>query len=472
MNRLFFIIFIFLFCLSDFAFCQNNSKEKEFILTTEPDSLSNSLDQDWKEMQEVLAKCAGVYEGANNNVATSGMPDGPLLGNGTIGVVGFSDNDRAGFYITTNDFWTGKHLNVKPLPIGGVNIIASGSSGTGVTQIQNILDAEISTALTYGNIKIKTWVSATSNLFVSEITSESKSPVSVAVETLTNNTNATIYPVNNGIDQKNIGWTSRQTEDVAQADWICRAALATKIIGIDYTTELSENNKTVAKFSLLPNNKVWVITSVVSGKNITDEVELAILAVKDRSKASIETLHTAHLKWWKDYWLKSYVRTYDPLLEQYYFGALYEAACAYREGSICPALFGPWVTTDNPNWDGNYTLSYNHQATVVGFASSNRPELLLPYMQQRYDWAPEGKKRAARGDINFITGNRWGDKFKDGIPGILDPITEGPWGSSADDLYMGMLSGSVWGAIPIMWIATILGIKSICLILLILILKR
>ena len=105
-----------------------------------------------------------------------------------------------------------------------------------------------------------------------------------------------------------------------------------------------------------------------------------------------------------------------------------------------------WVTTDKPNWDGNYTLSYNHQSTVVGFASSNRPELLLPYIRQRYDWEKEGKRRALRGDINFVTGNRWGTKFKDGIPGILDPITQAPWGNSAsEDLYMGMLSGSVWG---------------------------
>ena len=62
------------------------------------------------------------------------------------------------------------------------------------------------------------------------------------------------------------------------------------------------------------------------------------------------------------------------------------------------------------------------------------------------------KRRALRGDINFVTGNRWGTKFKDGIPGILDPITQAPWGNSAsEDLYMGMLSGSVWGAIPLMW---------------------
>lgn len=451
-NRSFFLILTFLFCLSDYTFCQNISKEKEIISSSSlHNSFSKSLDKDWKELQEVLDNCEGEYEGVHNNVATSGLPDGALLGNGNVGIVSAYDNNWSRFYITTTDFWNGKHLYAKPLPIGGVNIIVNGSSGTGVTQIQNILNAEINTTINNGKIKIKSWVSATSNFFISEITSDNKNPVSLSIETWTNNTHTSLYPVHNGIAQPNIGWASRQTQDGANMDWVCRAALATKIIGDKFSTELIDNNKAISKFVLQPDEKVLIVTSIVSGKNITNQVEKSVLKVKEQTKASVGILHKRHLNWWKNYWLKSYVRTYDTLLERYYFGALYEAACAYREGSLCPGLFGPWVTTDSSNWDGNYTLSYNHQSTVVGFASSNRPELLVPYMQQRYDWEAEGKKRAKRGDINFITGDRWGDKFKDGIPGILEPITEGPWGNCAEDLYMGMLSGSVWGSLPIIW---------------------
>ena len=452
MTRSFFLFLTFLFCLSDYSFCQNNFNNKQIISSSVlHNSFSKSIDKDWKEIIEVLSKCKGQYSGINKNISASGLPDGPLLGNGNVGVVSACDNNWIHFYITTTDFWNGKHLYAKPLPIGGVNIIVNGSSGTGVTQIQNILDAEINTTINNGKIKIKSWVSATTNFFISEITSDNKSPVSLSIETWTNNTHTVLYPVHNGIAQNNIGWSSRQTEEGANIDWVCRAAIATKIIGVKYNTALSDNNKTVSKLVIQPDEKILIITSIVSGKNITDQVEKSVMNVKDQTKSSIEALHESHLNWWKSYWLKSYVRTYDTLLERYYFGALYEAACAYREGSICPGLFGPWIVSDSLNWDGNYTLSYNHQATVVGFASSNRSELLFPYMQQRYDWEAEGKKRAKRGDINFIIGNRWGDKFKDGIPGILEPITEGPWGNCAEDLYMGMLSGSVWGSLPIIW---------------------
>ena len=409
-------------------------------------------DDDWTEIQEVLTNCIGIYSGVNNNIATSGMPDGPLLGNGKVGVVGASDNNWARFYITTTNFWTGAHLNAKPLPIGGVDIIATGGSGTGVKQEQDMLNAEIRTHLDYGSLNIRTWVSATSDLVINEIWTSGTDAINISLETWSHITNTALYPVSNGVSGKSIGWASRETQSGKDVDWVCRAALATKVIGADYNISLSGNNKTITTFTLEPGKRIYVITAVHSGKNITDHITESITLAEKQNDNTIGLLHDAHLKWWKNYWLKSFVRTYDTLLEKFYYGALYEAACCYREGSICPGLFGAWVTTDKPNWDGNYTLSYNHQSTVVGFASSNRPELLLPYIQQRYDWEAEGRKRAQRGDINFITGNRWGSKFKDGIFGILEPITQAPWGNSASgDLYMGMLSGAVWAALPITW---------------------
>jgi uncharacterized protein (TIGR02145 family) len=408
--------------------------------------------EDWAWLQKVLTDCVGLYRGVNNNVATSGMPDAPLLGNGCVGVVGSCDMTWGRFYIATTDFWSGAHLNAVPLPIGGVNIIAGGRSGAEVQQEQNMLNAEIITRLSTGPVEMHTWVSATRNLLISEISTTGPKPVDITVETWAHMTNTAKYPVSNGVTGRKTGWVSRETESGKEIDWVCRAALATSIIGTDYTMNMPGKNTATARFILQPGKSVYVVTAVRAGKDITDHIAGSIAEAGEQTEAAISALHKAHVSWWKNYWLKSFVRTYDPQLEQYYYGALYESACAYREGSICPALFGPWVTTDKPNWDGNYTLSYNHQSTVAGFATSNRPELLRPYMQQRFDWEAEGRRRARRGDISFVTGNRWGTKFKDGIPGIFDPITQAPWGNSAsEDLYMGMLSGSVWAAIPILW---------------------
>ena len=410
------------------------------------------VNDDWTEIQSVLADCVGLYAGVNNRVATSGLPDGPLLGNGKVGVVGACDTTWGRFYLTTTDFWSGAHLNAIPLPIGGVDIISGSSSGNGLQQEQNMLNAEILTKLGGGLVNIRTWVSANKNMLISELWTSGTNPLDISAETWVHKTNTEKYPVSNGIYENKIGWVSRETQSGDEIDWVCRAAMATKIVGADYTMATYGNNTAIAKFILKPGKHIFVVTAVHSGKNITDHITESVAEANEQTEKGLDALLNMHNEWWKNYWLKSYVRTYDPQLEKYYFGALYESACCYREGSICGGLFGAWVTTDKPNWDGNYTLSYNHQSTVVGFASSNRPELLLPYIQQRYDWEAEGRRRAERGDINFVTGNRWGDKFKEGIPGILDPITQAPWGNSAsEDLYMGMLSGSVWGAIPIIW---------------------
>lgn len=62
---------------------------------------------DWNEIKNILSDCKGIYSGPNNNIATSGLPDGPLLGNGNVGAVGSCDQNWARFYLTTTDFWTG-----------------------------------------------------------------------------------------------------------------------------------------------------------------------------------------------------------------------------------------------------------------------------------------------------------------------------------------------------------------------------
>ena len=44
------------------------------------------------------------------------------------------------------------------------------------------------------------------------------------------------------------------------------------------------------------------------------------------------------VEWWKDFWLKSYVRLHDEVLEKYYYGALYVLGSAARPGKITPSM--------------------------------------------------------------------------------------------------------------------------------------
>jgi hypothetical protein len=46
-----------------------------FALIIISTSAKAQLNDDWTEIQKVLADCVGIYSGVNNNIVTSGMPD-------------------------------------------------------------------------------------------------------------------------------------------------------------------------------------------------------------------------------------------------------------------------------------------------------------------------------------------------------------------------------------------------------------
>jgi hypothetical protein len=71
--------------------------------------------------------------------------------------------------------------------------------------------------------------------------------------------------------------------------------------------------------------------------------------------------------YWLQYWAKSGLRLpQQPAIEAYWYGANFILACAASERNDVapPGLYGPWVTSDNPSWHGDYTLDYNQEATM------------------------------------------------------------------------------------------------------------
>ena len=75
------------------------------------------------------------------------------------------------------------------------------------------------------------------------------------------------------------------------------------------------------------------------------------------------------------------MRVHDDVLEKYYYGSLYVLGSAARPGKTLPSMWGLWLTNDTPGWGGRHFFNYNAQAPYYGVASSNRPELILPYSE-------------------------------------------------------------------------------------------
>lgn len=88
-------------------------------------------------------------------------------------------------------------------------------------------------------------------------------------------------------------------------------------------------------------------------------------AMASNPSAAVDTA-AASASYWSTFWSKSAVNfPSQPELEAYWFGAQYvmagmsatdELSRQFR-GLIPPSgLYGPWVTSDHPSWNGDYTL--------------------------------------------------------------------------------------------------------------------
>jgi hypothetical protein len=191
-------------------------------------------------------------------------------------------------------------------------------------------------------------------------------------------------------------------------------------------------------FALESGNPVYMVTSVFSDLDSPHHLD----ATKTRAAAltvqEVETLNEEHRAWWRAFWSESFVELSDPVVEKFYYASQYILACASREGKVAPGLYGPWVTTDHPSWNGDYTLDYNYQTPVLGLYSSNHIATAGSYEPPIIAFMDRGEKYA-RTLLN--------------VRGVYYPGHIGPWGMERPfdyDPFMAMKQDAAFSAQPIL----------------------
>jgi hypothetical protein len=91
-----------------------------------------------------------------------------------------------------------------------------------------------------------------------------------------------------------------------------------------------------------------------------------------------------------------------------------------------PGLGGPFVTSDNSGWNGDYTLDYNYEATYYGAYASGHPELAQLYWQPIID----GMGPALRGAVDRASANKLAGCAK---TALHYNAHIGPWGAGDMD---------------------------------------
>lgn len=402
---------------------------------------------EWTELRSIISQYQGRWDSPPSKVVTQNMTSGAILGNGDLAVVQGGDENTQSYYIAKSDFWSeakSDGSDGKPKPIGGINI-KNASSGQGSVQyslIQNILDAELTSDITFsGNpIHTRSWVAPNDNILITEIRDIKNEDIEINAELWA--AAADSYPTAAGADADTV-WITKSTP--RRSEWSCYAAAAMTAIGADNVKAVKKDNNTaVLSFTVPAGKTVYLVSAADGGKENLSSLENAREILSGTGSSRIAQLDNERAAWWKDYWMKEYVVLGDELLEEYYYGSLYQMGASSREGKVAPGLFGHWTTTEDPAWGGDYTLDYNYYGPFNGMASSNRLEQLSEMYQPILNFMDEGRKRAQ--NIKSVNGVR----FPDGLPGVQYPAHIGPWGM---ETYFdcGMKANAAFAAIPFTW---------------------
>lgn len=416
-----------------------------------PQRANAAFDDEWERVQEIIGQYSGEWTSPPTNVVTNNMTSGPILGNGDIGVVMGGDENEQIYYISKSDFWStikDDNSDGTPKAIGGISIksASEGNKETAYSVCQDILNAEIVADMRFnGNpIHTKAWTAPNSNELVIEIMPiEANTDVSVQAELWSKSDNAENgYATSAGIEN-NAAWVTRSTPERDKGTG--RAAVAGTVIGAEnISVETDSVSSSTISFTIPAGQSVFVVTATDGGKDDTACLENAKERIANLDEIEINKLYEELKTWWKDYWLKEYVELNDRILEEYYYGSLYQMGAASREGKTAPGLFGHWTTTDSPAWGGDYTLDYNYYGPFNGMASSNRLEQLGSYFQPILDYMEEGKNNAQA--VKSVNGK----SYPNGLQGVKYPTHIGPWGM---ETYFdcGMKSHAAFAAIPFCW---------------------
>lgn len=401
----------------------------------------STISSDWATVERIVGPIHGVSLAPPDNLVTPKFTAGALMGNGDVGVVaGDPDESQQTFHFGKSDFW-GTHWNdghkAPEVSILSFGLLTISSPATAAQQAnfpeaggissyrmdQDILHAEVTTTVRMDGrpVHMRSWLADGENVFVTEIWAEGTGgdpmdrsmPIAVrlampAPDAAPKMTVPAAAGNNNGVL-----WVSRENNLIGANDYKARGAIALHLLGATMTRIAQAGTSVTGEFTLTDNSPVKIITVFESDARIgLDGPSMAVLARKAVARAErittvdVRSLEVAHLDWWKDFWLRSFVDLHDPVLEDYYYGSLYLLGSSSRPGKPAPSLWGNFITTDNAGWGGRYFMNYNEEAPYYGVFSSNHADLAEPYNRMVLAQVPWQKNRTAEAGYQGVAYQR------------------------------------------------------------------
>lgn len=424
----------------------------------------------WTELEKKLKSFNNFVKKPDfKGSITTSMPRTFLLGNGDLGIVSSGSGVKKEYLIGKNDFWSCGDL--KTDDVMNFNSRRVTTLQVGKLTVENLKShklfcekIDLSTASLksiYDDITITAYCLADTNALAISILSKNDINLKLTVSVPDNCKDYAF----NYFNENGKGYVQRSTADFAENEKSWTSSVALYLI--DFEKEIKEishtENEINYQVQIKSNIPKHLVLCVGGGGKIYDGNKNLIDKTAYQQANDIETLFKSendflekiksHKKWWREYWCASSVNLSDNKLEKYYYTSLYIMACCSRENKMPPGLYGNFITTDNPKWNGDFHMNYNFIAPFYGMYAANRPEFAKSLAQPILDFIPEAKRRAKE-DLKLICreyicgGIYKGNIFKgrndlrNGIDNaVLYHVALGPYGASA---WNGGKAGGYW----------------------------
>ncbi|ACS99198.1 glycosyl hydrolase family 95 catalytic domain-containing protein [Paenibacillus sp. JDR-2] len=333
---------------------------------------------EWKQR---VKQYKGIFTEPPKTVPSDKVVDSPVIGNGDLGVTISGRPEQQRVWISKTDFWKAQLMypNGSPCLLGGIDIHIPDLVNASYYCEQQLDEAKIVSTFrgSAATVYMTSWISAMENALIVELSCEGQA-VSVTTDLWVQpgNESETDY----GQDGDTV-WAARKFsgDDI---EWPTEGVIAMRSSAGSHS------------FKLQPGTKQYLIAYVMTNHDEEHYLQESIRKVGLIDEDLIASLRCDHEDWWSTFWSKSAIDIGDELLEKFWYGSHYIMACCSRNKKFAPGLFGNWITTDTPEWSGDYHLNYNYQAPWWGVYSSNHIELSEPYDTPLLEYMSNGRRYA------------------------------------------------------------------------------
>lgn len=316
-----------------------------------------------------------------SRMPTNKVPDGPLAGNGDIGLALHCPAPGAlALYLGKNDIWNPQDLdNWESAGIrgyGALTLYCPQAAGDFCAE-QSLSSATITSRQSsqWGAISLTHTALRGENLILQTVTCTEKEAV-IYLDLVHTSRGE---DVQTEVCRRNGELLGKKSYTGAKYAWDVHVCSLTRVLG-----------RRSLECTLKKGESLTVATALFTNRDAPDP-EAACRALLDGlTDETLSAMQQKHLAWWQNFWNESSVHLpTEPKIERSYYASQYLMACCCAPGKIAPGLFGCWATSDYPAWCGDYHLNYNYEAPFWGLYSSNHIALTDVYDQPLLDYMPK-----------------------------------------------------------------------------------